>query len=714
MGVNPFLLIKKNMTMYKTQDTLAALEQLCRDVEASGIDIAPDFPRYLRLAFAIANSCGEPGRNGFHRLCRISPLYKQKDADKLYTQCVRDGKGLSGFGSVVHAAREAGVPLTKSAYDIYDVRETPTQTCVRTYYMREPNPHEKLWAKSSKWTPNLPFLNANNATNDINGANGDTEEELFDVEDLEQPEGFMPAPMTSHEWPRFLAQMMELSDTPYQRSMVFLGALSVLGCTLSRILTFWYDSHEYFTNLQIFVMAPPASGKGAVGWIRQLGLPLHKRLVEQTIKQMREYKIAYSAWVKEGRQRDDSKEPEEPPRLGFFMAGNNTGAGVVRNLSDNNGLAMIIEAEADTITNALAAEHGHWTEVMRKAYDHDNLTRNRRTDNEYVEVDKLRLSILLCGTEDQLARFIQSEANGLFSRVVFFNLPQPSEYRNLFTQGRPVDKDGLFRGWGERWLRLYDALSSHVHRITLELTPDQIRRFYSLMVQHHHHARLSHGDALQGTVRRLPVNVGRMMAVVALLRALDDLLMASDEVFEAGIQNIQRTLASHPAFRPYPGVPQENVTDGIVNGFLLRMEESDFQAMLSVSRCLYRHAEYVYRKLPGEKKVCRTMSLREQFLGSLPLQFTTEQINTLGEKYGVGNRGVRHLLSMLVKKKYLVHVGRGLYEFVNGDVSREAAAEDLGNVKPGPKGSATPSAVNGEKKGKKGASEDENSINDNE
>jgi hypothetical protein len=144
------------------------------------------------------------------------------------------------------------------------------------------------------------------------------------------------------------------------------------------------------------------------------------------------------------------------------------------------------------------------------------------------------------------------------------------------------------------------------------------------------------------------------------------------------------------------------------------MEESDFQAMLSVSRCLYRHAEYVYRKLPGEKKVCRTMTPREQFLGSLPLQFTTEQINTLGEKYGVGNRGVRHLLSMLVKKKYLVHVGRGLYEFVNGDVSREAAAEDLGNVKPGPKGSATPSAVNGEKKGKRGASEDENSINDNE
>ena len=52
-----------------------SLSRLVEAVRSAGVDIAPGYCEYVRLAFAIANDCGEAGRSLFHRICRISEKY---------------------------------------------------------------------------------------------------------------------------------------------------------------------------------------------------------------------------------------------------------------------------------------------------------------------------------------------------------------------------------------------------------------------------------------------------------------------------------------------------------------------------------------------------------------------------------------------------------------------------------------------------------------
>ena len=53
---------------------LENLRQLTEAVRMAGADIAPTYIEYVQLAFAIANDCGEAGRNDFLSLCSLSTL----------------------------------------------------------------------------------------------------------------------------------------------------------------------------------------------------------------------------------------------------------------------------------------------------------------------------------------------------------------------------------------------------------------------------------------------------------------------------------------------------------------------------------------------------------------------------------------------------------------------------------------------------------------
>ena len=63
---------------------------------------------------------------------------------------------------------------------------------------------------------------------------------------------------------------------PAQRDILLLGALTVFGATLNRLLSFVYGRKIKFPCLQTFVIAPPASGKGALTWVRRLEVNLKR------------------------------------------------------------------------------------------------------------------------------------------------------------------------------------------------------------------------------------------------------------------------------------------------------------------------------------------------------------------------------------------------------------------------------------------------------
>lgn len=90
----------------------------------------------------------------------------------------------------------------------------------------------------------------------------------------------------------------------------------------------------------------------------------------------------------------------------FLISGNNTGTGILQNIMDSNGTGIICESEADTVSTAIGTEYGNWSDTLRKAFDHDRLSYNRRTDREYQEVSRSYLSVLLSGTPAQVKPLI--------------------------------------------------------------------------------------------------------------------------------------------------------------------------------------------------------------------------------------------------------------------------------------------------------------------
>jgi hypothetical protein len=77
------------------------------EITQRGLDIAPDYNTYMKIGMAFAHEFGDSGREFFHVVCRPSPKYKQKDADRQFTACLQSGKGGITIGTFFHFYRLA-------------------------------------------------------------------------------------------------------------------------------------------------------------------------------------------------------------------------------------------------------------------------------------------------------------------------------------------------------------------------------------------------------------------------------------------------------------------------------------------------------------------------------------------------------------------------------------------------------------------------------
>jgi hypothetical protein len=680
--------LKKAKDRMNNISNLEALERLCILVESAGIDIAPNFYQYADIAFGIANAVGEAGRVYFHRLCAVCPKYQYDNAERIFTNALKTGRGENGLGTVFHHAEQAGVNLgdlkrfvsTKTdflgnfrtgARTLYTPRETTLDNNGKNGQKSLQN------GQNSPQLPQLPPTPRGNSGTGKTGQNGLTEEE---------PEGLpyegeyanTPAPFPTYEWPSFLQRILDCSTGIAQRDMLFCGTMGALGETVSPFTYFNYSNDKQYPNLQVFVIAPAASGKGAISWIRRLVMPFHKEKIARYEAAREAYQIAYRTWANEGRNRDEAQRPVCPRMELFFIAGDNTGTGIQENIIDNNGFGLIMEAEAEVLSAAIQSEYGHWSHTLRKAFDHEFLSYNRRKDKEYRECDCLRVSVVICGTPGQLKPFIPNTENGLFSRQLFYFMPSLEIYLNMFETGSKKDYSAEFMKWGERWKMVIDAIRTAVQTIEFLPNKEQTDKIHDYMSRLFYHAGTAHGGSMRGSVVRLAINLTRIMNVVALLRALNPLLMMEDEnALKLKLQNITATLMECDGLSVADSSHPENVKDGIISKFILSINDADFEAVLNLAEPFYRHAEHALMSLPEEPIEKRKVTNKERFLASLPMSFTRQKAIQLGEKYGFTERSCEHILENLVSKGIIERIKRGEYRFVGGK-----RAKDLGRNPP--------------------------------
>ena len=109
----------------------------------------------------------------------------------------------------------------------------------------------------------------------------------------------------------------------------------------------------------------------------------------------------------------------------FLIAGDNSGSGMLENLMDADGAGLICETEADTVSAAIGTDYGHWSDTLRKSFDHERLAYNRRTNHEYRECRKSYLSVLLSGTPAREAAHPLGRERTLLASGVLLHASHP-------------------------------------------------------------------------------------------------------------------------------------------------------------------------------------------------------------------------------------------------------------------------------------------------
>ena len=599
---------------------IESLRRLTEAVETAGADIAPTYAEYVQLAFAIATDCGEAGREFFHRLCRTSAKYQREHAERIFSNALTTRHGEVHLGTAFHLAETANVKLCNT--EVMNNRRNTENT---------------------ENTPSKVLTHAH-VYNKVENDEPDESEELLNGSDPNQPLPTFP----EADWPKILLLIMSYATSPTQRDVMLLGALTAIGASMERYVRCPYAGKLQSPCLQSFIVAPSASGKGILSLIRLLVEPIHDEIRQQVAAEVKAYKKEKAAYDVMGKERSKVEAPQMPKNRMFLISGNNTGTGILQNIMDANGTGLICETEADTISAAIGSGYGHWSETLRKAFDHDRLSYNRRTDQEYREVKKSYLSVLLSGTPAQVKPLIPSTENGLFSRQLFYYMHGIWAWINQFESGE-ADLEAIFTDIGLEWKKQLDLMKTHgVH--TLRLTDEQKQEFNTLFSDLFFRSGLANDNEMSSSIARLAVNTCRIMAEVAMIRALEC------------NQPYQFKNSSIHLLTPDKEIATDNIKDGIITRWDVTITAEDFKAVLELVTPLYRHATHILSFLPSTEVKHRANADRDALFEAMGNQFTRAQLSEQATTMKIKPNTAFGWLNRLIKKGLFTNADdKGIY-----------------------------------------------------
>ena len=599
---------------------IESLRRLTEAVETAGADIAPTYAEYVQLSFAIATDCGEAGREFFHRLCRTSAKYQREHAERIFSNALTTRHGEVHLGTAFHLAEMANVKLCNT--EVMNNRRNTENT---------------------ENTPSKVLTHAH-VYNKVENEEPDESEELLNGSDPNQPLPTFP----EADWPKILLLIMSYATSPTQRDVMLIGALTAIGASMERYVRCPYAGKLQSPCLQSFIVAPSASGKGILSLIRLLVEPIHDEIRQQVATEVKAYKKEKAAYDVMGKERSKVEAPQMPKNRMFLISGNNTGTGILQNIMDANGTGLICETEADTISAAIGSEYGHWSDTLRKAFDHDRLSYNRRTDQEYREVKKSYLSVLLSGTPAQVKPLIPSTENGLFSRQLFYYMHGIWAWINQFESGE-ADLEAIFTDIGLEWKKQLDLMKTHgVH--TLRLTDEQKQEFNTLFSDLFFRSGLANDNEMSSSIARLAVNTCRIMAEVAMIRALE-----CDQPYQFKNSSIH-------LLTPDKEIATDNIKDGIITRWDVTITAEDFKAVLELVTPLYRHATHILSFLPSTEVKHRANADRDALFEAMGNQFTRAQLSEQATIMKIKPNTAFGWLNRLIKKGLFTNADdKGIY-----------------------------------------------------
>lgn len=567
---------------YPVQSTTEQeVEEIIQRIEAAATDIAPNYADWRDLGFALADALGESGRTYYQRLSRFYPNYAADETDKQFNACLKaHGHGIT-IKTLFHLAKQAGISIASSTPNVVQQSSDSLKT-----------------AKTSN----------------------EVIEVLEDNESVSSEQ--MPTFYESvkDNLPDLLKHIVAFSNTPEEADLLLLGSLTVLSACLPNIFGV-YDGREVFPNLFLFVTAQASAGKGRLSLCRYLVEPIHKQLREQYAAEKEQYQRDLAEYAI-NRKNPEAEQPTEPLQKMLFIPANSSAIAAYKALNDNGGVGLIFETEGDTLANTFKSDYGNFSDGFRKAFHHEQISYNRRKDNEFAELVKPRLSALLSGTPSQVLSLIPDAENGLFSRFIFYYLNVRLKWNDVFAV-RDETLDKRFEQFGEQFFDFYKTLKCS-EPIRFALSVSQQADFNQFFEQVQTEYSSVFGLDFVASVRRLGLTTFRIAMILTAIRIIDSGDFSSTQV----------------------------------------CDDCDFQTAKAMVEILLKHTAKVYQFLPAvtvESAQGGKYQIKQQYFAALPPDFDKQTAIAIGQRQNIPLKTAERYLKQWCLSGQLNHTSHGRY-----------------------------------------------------
>ena len=278
--------------------------------------------------------------------------------------------------------------------------------------------------------------------------------------------------------PEPIQRMLSLATTPEEQDILLMATFAAASaCVPNVYFRYGPTGKKYFANLQCFILAASASGKG----IANLALDMIRVI--------------------------DNRYP-------LLIPGDSTLPAWYKVLAEQNGCGYMHESEGSVITDIWRASAANYNTALRKAAEHEPLSRNRCL--EQSEIPSPRLSMLLTGTYNQYRALVPSVENGYFSRLLTLCIRETHPFDRRYVSAKPT-QSAIPQQVGHQLLRLYEPLVFSEER-EWSLTDAQKERLGEHLETEYTTLISLLGDNFHSAVVRMAVQIERIAMILSLLR----------------------------------------------------------------------------------------------------------------------------------------------------------------------------------------------------
>ena len=442
----------------------------------------------------------------------------------------------------------------------------------------------------------MNYNTTNNPKN--NKANNNNDSSTFELPILRLDELCLVPEELVQELPSSLKDLIKLFPTEHERSVALLSSFPLIASVL-RNVKIEHNQGLVTPDLFVAIIAPAGSGKSAANKM--------KKIVSDT----------------------DIYKRREKNREGLskslFISANTSKRGLLDQLQINDGKGLIFDTEIDPIVSASNQDWGDFTDVMRKACEHQSIGIQRKNEGYWIEYPEL--SMCLTGTPGQFKRLFTSSEDGNFSRFAHFAYIAKTEWRSsnprLNNTSSILDKCSKL---SQVLLQLYKIAVSRESELIFRLSDDQWEMIDSVLGYHNEQALNGfYSKEIIPSFKRGPLLAVRMASIIELMTNPSIILSKnnpeglSDRSLKIGIWLTQICLAS---------------------------------------------AHELLTLLPGESSFVGKSQKFIQFYEGLPIEFSRQEALKVGESVGYADRTVGKHLTDLVSSGKLMRVDNGLYSKV--------------------------------------------------